>query len=343
MAISANMVPVSALHEALVEHKRVFLSNVVARVYRRATELPPMLVREGHPAEGHDAYLVACSDTLEEWNKRIRRSQAEVEEWRKEGKTPPRRVGKSAQRPLWTPESFAAQLISVFGWDGKPRGAADICSADRHEEDVGREDVRAHWLILDEDTAAKLERSATEGRRLLDAISPDHIQPGSNTTLLRLMTKVMSAFRCHGNRWHTGEIGWGYVRVLEDAIKMVGDLANHLGGGESGETVPPKVHERFRLAHDSYQWVAKNRPDLIPDAKRTRYNHQIYELVKEECPIYGGPDGPSLPLYETWKRYVREYERRTQGAKHTPRKGREHGRSIVRHDQVEYLRDRDGG
>lgn len=112
------------------------------------------------------------------------------------------------------------------------------------------------------------------------------------------------------------------------------------GAGEKAVTAetPPKagagkpklVSERLALAFKSYEWVCSIHPHLVPD-DRARYTKQMHEKVKEECPVYASA---STPCFETWKRYIREYERITAGPINTPTAGRAYGKSIVTPDQI---------
>ena len=75
----------------------------------------------------------------------------------------------------------------------------------------------------------------------------------------------------------------------------------------------------------------------------------MYRHIKENWPGYAdSPDaaaGPTqgkapeheatlCPSFETWQRYVREYERLTTGPKNTPRGGRETGHSVVKRSEI---------
>jgi hypothetical protein len=95
-----------------------------------------------------------------------------------------------------------------------------------------------------------------------------------------------------------------------------------------------RIPDRFRRAHESYEWVCSERPDLVPGQENVRFAKAMHGYVREhDCPAYPGDDRP--PAYETWKRYIREYERLTEGPKNASRAGRERGsRSIVRPDQI---------
>ncbi|KKM65734.1 hypothetical protein LCGC14_1488280 [marine sediment metagenome] len=209
---------VRRLHDALVEHSRVFLSNAVARVYRRAAEPPPMPVGKGHPAEGRREYWVPFTDTLERRNDGIQEAQERVEEWQKQGRLPLPADLERAGRPLWTPESFAAHLISAFGQDGNPLDRAKACFESLHEEDLGRETVTAHWLITDRTDAEELERSAVRGDQALRQVMA--WLPGTDppVSVVEFEATVRGGLRCRGNRWRPREVAWRYIGDLVQGI-----------------------------------------------------------------------------------------------------------------------------
>ena len=81
---------------------------------------------------------------------------------------------------------------------------------------------------------------------------------------------------------------------------------------------PPR---RIELAYQSFQGAER-------DTSRSLTNREAYEWLQEH-----GPDGYSLPAFETWSRYVRGGQRHYGTQKNTPRAGRT-GRSIVPAEQL---------
>ncbi len=86
-------------------------------------------------------------------------------------------------------------------------------------------------------------------------------------------------------------------------------------------------------AYKSYEWVATNRPELVPsEGSRSWYTRAMHEVAIDKSGVYDEKDGPS---YETWATYLRKYKLVVDGPKNTPRAGREIGsRSIAKKDQV---------
>ncbi|HED52827.1 MAG TPA: hypothetical protein ENJ00_01320 [Phycisphaerales bacterium] len=100
----------------------------------------------------------------------------------------------------------------------------------------------------------------------------------------------------------------------------------------------PKMNKTIRQAGASLEWVRRERPDLAPEeATRGRYTKEQYDYIREN----GGPaypldeqDQSTVPSWETWSRYVREFLRLTEGRVNFPRRGRT-GRSLVRPDEID--------
>lgn len=132
---------------------------------------------------------------------------------------------------------------------------------------------------------------------------------------------------------HVGCDGHGTKPDLDCWRRLASSLEVELLGGEGvGDTSggPPRIPLAVKKAWASYEWVCRVRPDLPDDngngqALGTLAQH---DCIREHgCNAY--PDG--APAFETWQRYLREYNRLTAGRKNTPRAGRA-GRSIVRGD-----------
>ena len=80
--------------------------------------------------------------------------------------------------------------------------------------------------------------------------------------------------------------------------------------------------ERLRTAHAAFEQAMEKCPrDMLPKSEKVRYTKAMHEWARENCE--GVPDD-----FNTWTRYVREYERLTGRSKNTP-KARRTGRSIV--------------
>jgi hypothetical protein len=94
---------------------------------------------------------------------------------------------------------------------------------------------------------------------------------------------------------------------------------------------PGAVKDSLKLAHNSYEWVCEKRPDLVPSG-RSRFKEAMHKAVKDSWQGYSDA-GVACPCFETWKRYVREYERIVTGPTNTSRTGRI-GKSIVDGEHV---------
>lgn len=115
------------------------------------------------------------------------------------------------------------------------------------------------------------------------------------------------------------------ARALTTSSGSAPQVEGHAG---KADCVPPRV----LLAHESYEWVCREWPDLVPTDRKMRYAEKMYNCVKELCPSY--TDKVKCPSFGTWKRHIREYERLTKGPKNSPRAGRETGHSVVTPEQV---------
>lgn len=117
---------------------------------------------------------------------------------------------------------------------------------------------------------------------------------------------------------------------IPDETEQAGDA----GGGSAAMTQQPQqAHLR---AAESYEWVCAERPDLTP-APPAKYSRKQWQYIRDNnCPAYADDDenAQPVPAFETWKRQVRAGQRDDSTPKAIPRAGREHGRSIVPHDQI---------
>jgi hypothetical protein len=119
-----------------------------------------------------------------------------------------------------------------------------------------------------------------------------------------------------------------------------GPEAESAGGTDPAS---PKMTDAVRRAGASLEWVQQERPDLAPGAAdKERYTREQYDHIRE----HGGPyplddhDRTTVPAWDTWSRYVREYLRRTEGRVNFPRRGRT-GRILVRPDELDEPRGDD--
>jgi hypothetical protein len=106
------------------------------------------------------------------------------------------------------------------------------------------------------------------------------------------------------------------------------------------------MSDAVRCAGVSLLWVRRERPELAPDAAGgERYSKAQYDYIRE----HGGPSYPleddrrsTVPAWDTWSRYVREYLRLTEGRRNEPRRGGT-SRSVVRPEDLADRRRSDLG
>ncbi|MBL8764813.1 MAG: hypothetical protein JNM07_11150 [Phycisphaerae bacterium] len=132
------------------------------------------------------------------------------------------------------------------------------------------------------------------------------------------------------------------VRLDPDALPSVSPTSDRR------EPANGDMPDAVRRAGASLEWVRRERPDMGPAASAAeRYTREQYEHIRE----HGGPSYPlegdrrsTVPAWDTWSRYVREYLRMTEGRVNQPRRGRT-GRSVVRPEDLgndpRSLRDND--
>jgi hypothetical protein len=115
--------------------------------------------------------------------------------------------------------------------------------------------------------------------------------------------------------------------------------------GSADRTDPPipKMNDAVRRAGESLEWVQRERPELAPGpTTKERYTREQYDHIREHGGLYPLDDHnrTTVPAWDTWSRYVREYLRLTEGRVNFPRRGRT-GRSLVRPDELDEPRGDD--
>lgn len=100
---------------------------------------------------------------------------------------------------------------------------------------------------------------------------------------------------------------------------------------------PQRAHLR---AAASYEWVCRERPDLLPKAlgpSGRKYSRAQWVHIRDHgCPSYCDEHGNeiSVPEFETWKRQVRAGQADPDKPRTSRRAGRETGKSIVSSHQI---------
>lgn len=101
---------------------------------------------------------------------------------------------------------------------------------------------------------------------------------------------------------------------------------------------PGVMPEPIRRAGESFEWVCSERPDLVPpEGSPERYTRKQHDHIRE----FGGPSYPlegdhrsTVPAWDTWARYVREYLRLTEGRQRESHRGGA-SRSAVAPDELD--------
>ena len=96
-------------------------------------------------------------------------------------------------------------------------------------------------------------------------------------------------------------------------------------GSNAGSAKPKHLPERAATALKQWQQAVTR---LREEGNDSPTDFQCHECFKESN------DGEKLPEFETWQRYLRQARNYANDQKNTPRAGREHGRSMVRPDDV---------
>jgi len=105
----------------------------------------------------------------------------------------------------------------------------------------------------------------------------------------------------------------------------------------AGQPAPPPMPPAVELAGASLEWVRRVRDYLLPPAgSKERYNRQQWEHIREHDSEIYKPDKngrSTVPNFDTWSRYVRQYLKFMDGPVNHPRRGRT-GRSLARPEEL---------
>ena len=114
------------------------------------------------------------------------------------------------------------------------------------------------------------------------------------------------------------------------------------GDGDAASEPPSDMKPAVRRAGASFEKVEAEQPDLSPPANSAvRYTERQWSYIRDHYDEIYPPDASgrtTMPAFETWGRYVREYLRLTEGPKNSPRGGRPLGRSVVKQRDLDQSR-----
>ena len=107
-----------------------------------------------------------------------------------------------------------------------------------------------------------------------------------------------------------------------------------------GEVKPViKLSKPQEEAWKSYQWVLRERPELLTkeDDKRW-YTQEMYEYIKENGPFYHNhPTNPTqIPSYDSWTRHLRQADKWRRSCKDNQPTVYDQPKTAVRPEDVEY-------
>ena len=128
-----------------------------------------------------------------------------------------------------------------------------------------------------------------------------------------------------------------FVEQGAEESTVAGDAA------EPAINVPPDAATRqpqpaHLRAAASYEWVCKEKPDLMPTKPRQKYTRKQWEHIHDnDCPAYRDEttgEQIDVPDFATWKRQVRAGLADPKKPKVSPRMGRGHGKTIVPASQL---------
>lgn len=137
------------------------------------------------------------------------------------------------------------------------------------------------------------------------------------------------AIRCL-ERWER----WLRVLIIEP------DEEPKRSSGKSPKTEDTRADMKtpVKKAGASFERVQKDRPDLSPTLdKKARYNEGQYSHIRDHyLDIYpiDKHKHSTMPAFDSWGRYIREYLRLMEGPVNSPRAGRR-GRSIVKCEELD--------
>lgn len=130
------------------------------------------------------------------------------------------------------------------------------------------------------------------------------------------------------------------VPVSETPADGAGDEG--FGDGDAASEPPSDMKPAVRRAGASFEKVEAEQPDLSPPANSAvRYTERQWSYIRDHYDEIYPPDASgrtTMPAFETWGRYVREYLRLTEGPKNSPRGGRPLGRSVVKQKDLDQSR-----
>ncbi len=220
--------PIGKLHEALVAQRRIFLENAEARTYQRAKEIHPLPLNIQDPTGGDDEYLWPYIHFLPNKNH-------EIEQIRKDFEGPDDRYMRKMKkkypvRPsLWTSEAFSAELIKFWGYSGKEWIVSEHVFESFFPEDESQKIVKTHWFIPSDKRASAIEQKAINTRLFVDPAIKKIEELPNASHYENLRNELLSAIHGNNPQWQPGIVEWGYLKLMDYAIRDIAILAREIG------------------------------------------------------------------------------------------------------------------
>jgi len=291
--------PIERLHQSLVLLRLAFFSNVTAQVYRRE--------RAGYRDD--EFVWSAEEESCQGINSAIRESNEFV-----------RKHNDGVEESEISAEDFA-QRFAAFSNEGFTVEKNALLDS-IFPEDCGSTSLSDWWKLASEKAAAAMNVAAEAAD---DAFAGAWNEldkfacpvPAANWWLI-----IDRAIWDGRSRWSISRIRWSYKRDLELAIRLVRLVFSskqhteiHLAVAEDRKNLPPC----WREAGASYDYAMKN----LPHAEKLS-PEQIHKWAIDNY------SGTVCNNFETWRRYVRGYNKSTAA----PSATQPGGRSLIRQNDM---------
>jgi hypothetical protein len=316
--------PIGKLHEALVAQRRTFLENAEARTYQRDTEIPPLPLNNQHPAEGCGEYRWPYTHSLAKENKKREIISQEFDKYKKSRKKEDQRYLKSLEKtysnpptPL-TPEEFASDLLKHWSYEGKEWATDEYVFESFFPEDKGESIVRTHWYLPDSQNSDALEKRANYSQSLI-AKAFEYIKKlPTRPPDMDFCDKISTGIHFNCPRWQPGNVSWGALKALDDAINEIHSFALQQGDTPFLSSIGPDEKRKLVIDANNCTLIWESRNVDIGDNREFWLVYSLAEFHGEPIPyeelavLMGCPNSVDnlkyaknnlkdrLPKYEPW-------------------------------------------